>query len=105
MSRTTVLAVRNTDTGSHRIVGVFTQKKKLWEAMEVYGLTTDTEIITENDDRPQKMIYQYLCNAIRKAGYTGMVAIKNESDEKLALITEVEVNEIPTPGELFDVRE
>lgn len=102
MPRMTVLAVRNPHTRRHRIVGVFTQKKRLWAALEHLGLLEDgTELIREGSDEASAVTYQYLCNAIRGAGQLRAVSLAHTDDDRLAVITEVEVNKIPETDELF----
>lgn len=93
MAKVTVLGqVRAAGVKRTQIRGVFTQKKKLWAALEtIAGSLTGKFIVDDVTSKEYDATYSVLCNRIRT---TGRATILNASKEKEYLIVETTTNEI-----------
>ena len=80
---------------AHRILirGVFTQKKKLWKAMEEVfdGNLEDLQIFDDVNSRDVTMSYNALCNQLR---INGRCTLTLENGDKQFLIVDGVTNEI-----------
>jgi hypothetical protein len=97
-AKVTVLMVRDPNTQLHRFGGVFTQKQHLWAALESLGVVGDDDaVIDAGDGLAKEANYRRLCEILRKAELGDMIVVRAAHDDKLAVFSEVEMNEIYQP--------
>jgi hypothetical protein len=99
-AKVTVLMVRDPNTQLHRFGGVFTQKQHLWAALESLGSVDDDDaVIDAGDGLVKETNYRRLCEILRKADLGDMIVVRAPHDDKLAVFSEVEMNQVYQPGE------
>jgi hypothetical protein len=93
--------VRDPNTQLHRFGGVFTQKQHLWAALESLGMVQEDTVIFAGDEKKLKeATYRNLCEAVRVNDCGHMIVLRAAHDDKLAVISEVELNEAYAPGQV-----
>jgi hypothetical protein len=100
-AKVTVLMVRDPNTQLHRFGGVFTQKQHLWAALESLGVAEDSMLRTgmeDTDDELKPANYRNLCAVLRTFEAGSMIVICAPHDDKLAVFSEVEMNQVYEPG-------
>lgn len=100
-AKVTVLMVRDPNTQLHRFGGVFTQKQHLWAALESLGIAEDSQIRTGNEDEDADLkpaTYRNLCAVLRTSELGAMLVICAPHDDKLAVFSELEMNQTYEPG-------
>lgn len=97
-SKVTVLMVRDPNTQLHRFGGVFTQKQHLWAALESLGVVQEGEaIIDAGDGLAKEATYRRLCEILRAVDLGEMTVVRTTEDDKVAVLSEVELNQVYNP--------
>jgi hypothetical protein len=93
MARVQVLGQGCRKTGKMLVRGVYTQKKKLWEAMEEVfdGKLADLNLFDDVSDKTLQASYKGLCERLRVMGRATLVSMDGE---RVFQVIDAETNEL-----------
>jgi hypothetical protein len=94
MAKKFILAQAREVEGQRRTIhirGVFSQKKKLEEALKALGLDVGTTLYDDVNDRSRDMKYSHLCNILTS---NGRVVLVNGEGSRVAIIVAASENDI-----------
>lgn len=92
MARALVLCqAKSHDSPKLQVRGVFTQKKKLWEALSGCGHQIGWKVLDDVVGKEYDSTYTNLCNRLR---LVGRATIINAEGERVFLVVDTQVNEL-----------